>query len=65
MDKRSLHLNFEMMLLIFDPKFVADMTALHRHYEAKSVPIDPVRWHRRHIGQRFLEGLSYLLSPLL
>ena len=53
------------MLLIFDPKFVADMTALHRHYEAKSVPIDPVRWHRRHIGQRFLEGLSYLLSPLL
>ena len=54
-----------MMLLIFDPKFVADMTALHRHYEAKSVPIDPVRWHRRHIGQRFLEGLSYLLSPLL
>ena len=65
LDKRSLHLNFEMMLLIFDPKFVADMTALHRHYEAKSVPIDPVRWHRRHIGQRFLEGLSYLLSPLL
>ena len=65
LDKRSLHLNFEMMLLIFDPKFVADMTALHRHYESKSVPIDPERWHHRHIGQRFLEGLTYLLSPLL
>ncbi len=65
LDKRSLHLNFEMMLLIFDSKFVSDMTALHRRYEANSSPIDPERWHKRSLGQRFLEGLSYLLSPLL
>ena len=52
LDKRSLHLNFEMMLLIFDPKFVADMTALHKHYESRSTAIDPVRWHNRSIGQR-------------
>ena len=25
LDNRSLHLNFEMMLLVFDPKFVADL----------------------------------------
>lgn len=65
LDKRSLHLNFEMMLLIFDPKFVADMTALHKHYESRSTAIDPVRWHNRSIGQRFLEGVCYLISPLL
>lgn len=65
LDKRSLHLNFEMMLLIFDTQFVADMTALHRRYEARSVAIDPQRWHKRSLWQRFLEGASYLLSPLL
>ncbi len=65
LDKRSLHLNFEMMLLIFDPKFVSDMTALHQHYESRSSAIDPARWHNRSLWQRFLEGLTYLLSPLL
>lgn len=65
LDKRSLHLNFEMMLLIFDSKFVADMTSLHRYYESCSTPIDPARWHDRNLWQRFLEGLCYLLSPLL
>lgn len=65
LDKRSLHLNFEMMLLIFDKTFVADMTALHQHYESRSTAIDPVRWHHRSLWQRFLEGASYLISPLL
>ena len=65
LDKRSLHLNFEMMLLIFDARFVSDMTALHRRYESRSIPIDPVRWHKRSLWQRFLEGASYLVSPLL
>ena len=65
LDKRSLHLNFEMMMLIFDARFVADMTALHRRYESQSIAVDPQQWHNRPLGQRFLEGLSYLLSPLL
>lgn len=65
LDKRSLHLNFEMMMLIFDSKFVNDMTVLHRYYESRSMPIDPSHWHNRSLWERFLEGLSYLLSPLL
>ena len=65
LDNRSLHLNFEMMLLIFDPKFVSDMTTLHQQYESRSSAIDPARWHNRSLWQRFLEGLTYLLSPLL
>lgn len=65
LDNRSLHLNFEMMLLVFDPKFVADLVRLLRSYEARCSEVDPVTWHKRPLKDRLLEGICYLLSPLL
>ena len=65
LDNRSLHLNFEMMLLVFNPKFVADLVRLLRSYEARCSEVDPVTWHKRPLKDRLLEGICYLLSPLL
>lgn len=65
LDNRSLHLNFEMMLLVFDKSFVADLGALMKGYEASCSRVNPEKWHERSIKERFLEGLCYLVSPLL
>ena len=65
LDSRSLHLNFEMMLLIFDREFVSSLNLLQRTYEKLSEEVEPARWHARSHAQRFMEGLSQLLAPLL
>lgn len=65
MDNRSMHLNFEMMLLIFDHRFVNDLIALQQSYENRSKLLDPALWYRRPMRERLLEGFCYLLSPLL
>ena len=62
---RSLHLNFEMMLLVFDREFVHDLSLLQRSYERRSSQLNARFWHQRSRWQRFLEGLCYLGSPLL
>lgn len=65
LDNRSMHLNFEMMLLVFDRGFVHNLTQLQRGYERRARQLQPLLWHKRSYGQRFLEGVCYLLSPLL
>lgn len=65
LDNRSLHLNFEMMLLVFDPAFVKSLVALMKTYESRCSVIDPATWHKRPLKVRFLEGVCYLVSPLL
>ena len=65
MDNRSMHLNFEMMLLVFDNDFVSSLVALQEHYESRSLCVNPTTWHGRSFGSRLREGLCYLLSPLL
>lgn len=64
-DNRSLHLNFEMMLLIFDRQFMVDINKLHLSYAEKCSPVDPNTWYHRPLTERLKEGASYLISPLL
>ena len=64
-DNRSMHLNFELSLLIFDAGFAEDFGKTLARYRASSVPIDPERWRRRPVVERLKEGASYLISPLL
>ncbi len=65
LDNRSLHLNFEMTLLVFDNAFVEKLTALQMNYETQSVSLVTAKWHARPLIHRFREGACYLLSPLL
>ena len=64
-DNRSLHLNFEMMLLIFDREFIDNINKLHLSYAEKCSPVDPDLWYHRPLIERLKEGASYLISPLL
>lgn len=64
-DNRSMHLNFELSLLIFDAGFAEDFGKTLERYRTSCVPIDPERWRRRPVIERLKEGASYLISPLL
>lgn len=64
-DNRSLHLNFEMMLLIFDTNFLQALKHLHQQYETQCNMVDAENWHKRPISAKLKEGAAYLLAPLL
>ena len=64
-DNRSIHLNFEMMLLIFDAGFIQDIKKLHDSYAEQCSRLDPETWYRRPVSERLKEGACYLISPLL
>ncbi len=65
LDSRSLHLNFEMMLLVFDSEFVQMLSILQHTYEALAEPVDAQTWHQRPVSERLKEGFCHLFSPLL
>lgn len=64
-DNRSIHLNFEMMLLIFDSEFIQDIKKLHDSYAEQCSRLDSETWYRRPMSERLKEGACYLISPLL
>lgn len=65
LDIRSLRLNFELTLAVFDPAVTAAVRALQAEYEAMSVAVDLAAWRRRPAARRFLENVVRLVSPLL
>jgi len=65
LDPRSLILNFEITLSVYDRAFTASLRALQRSYIERSTPMDPVGWRERPFPRRFAENAARLLSPLL
>jgi len=65
MDMRSMHINYELMLLVLDRDFCAKIDKMHDDYRMQSRPISLIRWYHRPLIERMKEGASYLLSPLL
>ena len=65
LDIRSLSLNFELMLAIYDAAFTADLLELQRGYVAGSTAVVPEQWRKRPLGERIKEGFAYLAAPLL
>lgn len=65
MDMRSMHINYELMLLVLDNSFCDKINKMHDDYRQQSRPISLVRWYHRPLLERMKEGASYLLSPLL
>lgn len=64
-DMRSLHLNFEISLLVYNTEFCQRLNALLQTYIQKSSFVDPVAWAKRSRLQRLKENAAYLISPLL
>jgi cardiolipin synthase len=65
LDPRSLHLNFEITLLSYDPTFTGRLRHLQQTYIEKSRPLDLEIWRRRPAGRRLIENVARILSPLL
>ncbi len=65
LDMRSLHLNFELMLAVYDAGFNASLSALQQDYVRRSHVLDAAAWSARPAHQRLFEGAASLVAPLL
>ena len=65
LDMRSLWLNYEVALFVYDEVFAADLRALQQTYIDDSDRIDLDVWRKRSFETRFVENALRLASPLL
>ncbi|MBU3594679.1 cardiolipin synthase [Polynucleobacter sp. 71A-WALBACH] len=64
-DQRSLRLNFEISLIVYNDEFCAKLETLIESYLAQSDMVDPARWAKRPRWHVLLENAAHLASPLL
>ena len=64
-DQRSLRLNFEISLIVYNVDFCSRLETLIESYLAQSDYIDPKVWSKRPRWQHYLENAAHLTSPLL
>ncbi|MEI2722946.1 MAG: cardiolipin synthase [Verrucomicrobiota bacterium] len=65
LDMRSLWLNYEVALFVYDPEFARALRALQQTYLTRSTRLDPAVWDKRAFAERLLEAALRLVSPLL
>lgn len=64
-DMRSLWLNYELTLFIYDKQFAAQLSQLQQSYILDAQKLDPEVWDRRSVWSKLLENVMRLMSPLL
>jgi cardiolipin synthase len=65
MDRRSVELNFEASLVVFDGDFASELRFMQTSYLARSRAVDLGRWNRRSIPARLWQNSAGTLAPLL
>jgi cardiolipin synthase A/B len=65
LDMRSLWLNYEVALFVYDNLFGAELRALQRTYIDDSDRLELIAWRKRSFQRRFVENALRLVSPLL
>lgn len=65
LDMRSLWLNFEVSLFVYDQAFGATLHALQKSYLADCVAVDRATWRARPWYRRLPENIARLFSPML
>jgi len=65
LDPRSLYLNFEITLSIYDRKFTSDLRALQQTYLDDSEMLELAAWQSRPRLAQLLDNAARLLGPLL
>lgn len=65
LDMRSLWLNFEISLVVYDPGFTGRLRALQDDYLADSDELELESWRRRPLWRRLAEDTFRLLGPLI
>jgi cardiolipin synthase len=64
-DQRSLRLNFEISLIVYNEAFCTNLEKLVESYIAQSDFVDPQTWAKRPKWHHYLENAAHLTSPLL
>ena len=64
-DQRSLRLNFEISLIVYDQDFCSTLEKLIEEYLALSEMVDQQKWLKRPRWKLLLENAAHLASPLL
>ncbi len=64
-DQRSLRLNFEISLIVYDDEFCTKLDGLIGNYLAQSDMVNPAIWAKRPRWRILLENAAHLTSPLL
>jgi cardiolipin synthase len=65
LDMRSLWLNYEVALFVYDDVFATELGALQRTYIDDSDRLDLATWRKRGFERRLVENTLRLVSPLL
>jgi len=65
LDMRSLWLNYEVALFVYDEAFAEQLYALQQSYLQDCRQLDPRQWSQRGRGARFLENTLRLVGPVL
>jgi cardiolipin synthase len=65
LDMRSLWLNFEISLFIYDLAFTKQLREMQMKYLSHSSMINLAEWRQRSVLQRFTENAAQLVGPLL
>jgi cardiolipin synthase len=65
LDMRSLWLNYEVALFVYDREFAVQLRALQQAYIDDADRLDTAVWASRSFGERFLENSLRLVSPIL
>jgi|SRR5690554_1998144 len=65
LDLRSLWLNFEMTLIVYDPATVKELAHILAAYRRQAWALDMDEWRQRSYLSRFFENITHLLSPLI
>ncbi|WP_281646703.1 cardiolipin synthase [Parendozoicomonas sp. Alg238-R29] len=65
LDMRSVWLNFELTLIIYDQSFGQHIATLMEDYISRSHSVDARSWKKRPFTTRMAENIAQLFSPLL
>jgi len=65
LDMRSLWLNYEVSLFVYEPEFANELRSLQQTYLDDAEQLDAAQWANRSFKERFLENTLRLVSPLL
>ncbi len=65
LDMRSLWLNFEVSLFIYDPELTKQVREMQMKYIHNASMLNLTEWRKRSVFQRFTENVAQLVGPLL
>jgi cardiolipin synthase len=65
LDMRSIWLNYEVSLFVYDEAFGARLRELQQSYMDQSELLDLVEWRKRPLREKLMENTLRLMSPVL